>query len=57
MYPRVEQQEEQESALDPEQELDSEQVELVQDLAQVEPEQDSNLVEELDLEPEELALV
>lgn len=57
MYPRAEQQEEQESVLDPEQELDSEQVELVQDLALVEPEQDSNLVEELDLELEELALV
>lgn len=57
MYPRVEQLEEQELVLDPEQELDLEQVELVQDLAQVEPEQDSNLVEELDLEPEELALV
>lgn len=57
MYPRVEQQEEQELALDPEQELDSAQVELVQDLAQVESERDSNLVEELDLEPEELALV
>lgn len=57
MYPRAEQQEEQESASDPEQELDSEQVELVQDLALVEPEQDSNLVQELDLEPEELVLV
>lgn len=57
MYPQAEQQEEQESVSGPEQELDSEQVELVQDLALVEPEQDSNLVEELGLEPEELVLV